>query len=51
MLPYKKIDPLEKEKYRDVSLLPHLLKVFERIICKQINIYMELKTSNYVTEF
>ena len=38
---YKKLDPLNKENYRPVSLLPHLLKVFEGIINKQINSYME----------
>ena len=34
---FKKEDPLKKENYRPVSLLPHLSKVFERIIYKQIN--------------
>ena len=29
---YKKEDPLKKENYRPVSLLPHVSKVFERII-------------------
>ena len=33
---YKKLDPLPKENYRPVSLLPHLSKVFERIIHKQM---------------
>ena len=37
---YKREDPLKKENYRPVSLLPHVSKVFERIIYKQINIYM-----------
>ena len=46
---YKKLDPLEKENYRPVSLLPHVSKVFERIIYIQINTYMEGKISNYVT--
>ena len=35
---YKKNDPLKKENYRPVSLLPHVSKVFESIIYKQINI-------------
>ena len=35
---YKKDDPLKKENYRPVSLLPHVSKVFESIIYKQINI-------------
>ena len=40
---YKKLDPLKKENCSPVSLLPHLSKVFERIIYKQINSYMEDK--------
>ena len=40
---YKKLDPLKKENYRPVSLLPHVSKIFERIIYKQINTYMEDK--------
>ena len=31
---FKKEDPLKKENDRPVSLLPHLSKVLERIICK-----------------
>ena len=46
---YKKLDSLEKENYRPVSLLPHVSKVFERIICKHVNTYMEDKISNFVT--
>ena len=34
---FKKEDSLNKENYRPVSILPHLLKVFERIIYKQID--------------
>ena len=48
---YKKLDPLKKEKYRPVSLLPHVSKVFEIIICKQINTHMEDKLSKYLTGF
>ena len=48
---YEKLHPLEKEKYRPVSLLPHVSKFFERIIYKEINAYMEDKISNYVTGF
>ena len=33
---FEKEDPLNKENYRPVSLLPHLSKVFERIIYKQM---------------
>ena len=29
---YKKDDPLKKENYRHVSLLPHESKIFERLI-------------------
>ena len=48
---YKKLDPLNKENYRPVSLLPHLSKVFERIIYKQINSYMEDKLTKHLTGF
>ena len=48
---YKKLDPLNKENYRPVSLLPHLWKVFERIIYKQINSYMEDKLTKCLTGF
>ena len=34
ILVYKKENHLKKEYYRPVSLLPHVPKVFERIICK-----------------
>ena len=37
---HKKKDSLKKNNYRSVSLLSHVSKVFERIIHKQINIYM-----------
>ena len=48
---YKKLDPLQKENYRPVSLLPHISKVFERVIYNQINIFMENKISKCVTGF
>ena len=48
---FKKEDPLKKENCRPVSLLPHLSKVFERIIYKQINEYMENKFSKFITGF
>ena len=44
---HKKENLLKKENYRPVSLLPHVSKVFERIIYKQINIYMQDKLSTY----
>ena len=42
---------LKKEIYRPVSLLPHVSKVFKRIIYKQINTLMEGKLSKYLTGF
>ena len=48
---HKKLDPLKKENYRPVSLLPHVSKVFERIIYKQVNTYTEDKLSKYLTGF
>ena len=48
---HKKEDPLKKEIYRPVSLLPHVSKVFERIIYKQINIYMQDKLSKHTPGF
>ena len=48
---YKKLDPLNKVNNRPVSLLPHLCKVFERIIYKQINIYMKDKLTKCITGF
>ena len=47
---YKKLDPLQ-ENYRPVSLLPHISKVFERVIYKQINYFIENKISKCVTGF
>ena len=48
---YKKLDPLQKENYRPVSLLQHISKVFERVIYNQINSFMENKISKCVTGF
>ena len=48
---YKKLDPLKKENYRPVILLPHVSKVFQRIIYKQINTYVEAKLSKCLTGF
>ena len=48
---FKKKDPLKKETYRPVSLLPHSSKVFERIIYKQINVNIENKLSKFITGF
>ena len=51
ILLYKKLDPLNKKNYRPVSLLPHLSKVYERIMYKQINSYMKDKITKYLTGF
>ena len=48
---YKKLDPLNKENYRQVRPLLHLSKVFERIIYKRINCYMEDKLTKCLTGF
>ena len=48
---YKKLDPLQKENYRPVSLLPHVSKIFERIIHKQITNYMTDKLAYSITGF
>ena len=48
---YKKLNPLQKENYRPVSLLPHVSKVFERIIHKQITNYMTDKLAHSITGF
>ena len=48
---YQKLDSSQKENYRPVSLLPHISKVFERVIYKQINNFTENKSSKCVTGF
>ena len=48
---YKKEDLLKKQKYRPVSLLLHVLKVFEQVIWKQISSYKEDKFSKYIICF
>ena len=48
---YKKIAPIQKGNYRPMSLLPHISKVFERLIYKQINCFMENEMSKCVTGF
>ena len=40
-----------KESYRLVSLLSHISKVFQRILCNQINDFMKDKLSNIPTDF
>ena len=51
ILVYKKLDPLKKENYRPVSLLPHVSEVLERIIYQQINTYIKGKLSKCLTDF
>ena len=48
---YKKLDPLSKENYRPVSLLPHLSQVFERTTYKQVNSYMDETFAKCLTGF
>ena len=48
---YKKLDPLQKENYRPVSLLPHVLKILERIIHKQVTNFMTDKLAHSITGF
>ena len=48
---FKKKDDLDKENYRLVSVLPHVSKVFGRIICHQINDYMKDKLSKKLAGF
>ena len=48
---FKKKDDLDKENYRPVSILPHVSKVFERIMYHQINDYMKDKLSKQLTGF
>ena len=48
---YKKDDCLKKENNRPVSFLPHVSKIFERLIYKQINGYMCDELSKYITGF
>ena len=37
---FKKEDNFKKENYRPVSILPHISKVFERILYKQTDTFM-----------
>ena len=48
---FKKEDSLNKENYRPVSILPHLSKVLERILYKQIDSFMKNKFSPYLCGF
>ena len=48
---FKKDDDLNKENYIPVSILSHILKVFERIFYKQIDPFMTSKFSPFVCGF
>ena len=48
---FKKEDSLNKENYRPVSILPHLSKVLERILYKQIDRFMKKTFSPYLCGF
>ena len=48
---YKKLNPLQKENYRPVSLSPKVSKVFQKIIHKQIWNYMTDKLAHSTTGF
>ena len=47
----KKKDPSEKSNYRPVSVLPIISKVFEKLILKQINAYIQPFLSSYICGF
>ena len=48
---FKKLDCMNKENYRPISLLSHMSKVFERILYNQLNDFMKDKLSNILTGF
>ena len=48
---FKKLDCMSKENYRPISLLSHMSKVFERILCNQLNTFMKDKLSNIISGF
>ena len=48
---YKKLNPLQMENYRPVSLLPDVSKIFEGIIHKQITNYTIDKLAHSITGF
>ena len=48
---FKKSDDLDKENYRPVGVLPHVSKIIERIVCTQIENFMEDKLSKLLTGF
>ena len=50
-LVFKKLDCMNKENYRPLSLLSHMSKVFERILYNQLNNFMKDKLFNILTDF
>ena len=48
---FKKLDCMNKENYRAVSLLSHMSKVFETILYNQLNDFIKYKLSNILTGF
>ena len=48
---FKKLNCMNKENYRPVSLLSHMSKVFERILYNQLNDFMKDKLANILTGF
>ena len=48
---FKKDNPLDKKNYRPISVLPVVSKLFERIIHKQINAYIDNFLSPYLCGF
>ena len=48
---FKKGDKNEKENYRPVSILPNVLKGFERLIYNQLNEFIERKFSKFLLAF
>ena len=48
---FKKLNCMNNENYRPVSLLSHMSKVFERILHNQLNDFMKDKLSNILTGF
>ena len=48
---FRRKDDVDKENYRAVSVVPHLSKVFERIMHHQINGYMKNKLLKQLTGF
>ena len=48
---FTKEDSFKKENYQPVRILPHMSKVFERIVCKQIDTFMTTKFSPYLCGF